>query len=231
MPPPLADSLADALDASLPQTQCTRCGYPDCRRYAEAMAHGSAAINRCPPGGAEGVARLAALTGRSVLPLDPDCGDEGPLRVARIAEADCIGCTLCLDACPVDAIVGAPKRMHQVVAAHCTGCALCLPPCPVDCIRLDTTEPARTGWAAWQPWQAEQARQRYRAHQARREGIAGMAATAGDAPPDAATPADAASGVPTVTPSPAPAGGADHRPQRLLAQALANARARRTQAV
>jgi electron transport complex protein RnfB len=220
---PFADALADALDASLPQTQCTRCGYPDCRRYAEAIAQGEAEINRCPPGGAEGVARLAAMTGRAVLPLDPACGDEGPLRLARINEADCIGCTLCLDACPVDAIVGAPKRMHQVVVAHCTGCALCLPPCPVDCIQLDTPQPTLTGWAAWQPWQAEQARQRYRAHQSRLAGRDSAAVAAGEALTD-----EPPTSAPTSS-APASPGDADDRRQRLLAQALANARARRSQ--
>ena len=128
-------TLADALDQFLPQTQCTRCGYPDCRGYAEALAAGDTEINRCPPGGAAGVERLAALLDRPALPLDPACGAEKVIEtVARIVEADCIGCTKCIQACPVDAIVGGPGLMHTVIEAECTGCDLCLPPCPVDCI-------------------------------------------------------------------------------------------------
>ena len=130
------DALIDRIDAALPQTQCKRCGYPACRPYAEAVARGAAAINRCPPGGAEGVRALARITGRSVLPLDPECGAETPPRVAVIEEGVCIGCTKCIQACPVDAIVGASKLMHTVVADLCTGCELCIPPCPVDCIDM-----------------------------------------------------------------------------------------------
>lgn len=156
-----APSLADAIDAALPQTQCTRCGFPDCRAYARAVAEDGAAINRCPPGGAQGVARLARLTGRPELPLDPTHGQEGPRRLAVIDEAWCIGCTLCLKACPVDCIVGGPKQMHTVVDAQCTGCELCVPACPVDCIALvDATGP-RTGWDAWSAPQADEARARY----------------------------------------------------------------------
>ena len=128
--------LADAIDRALPQTQCTRCGYPACRPYAEAVAAGEAAINRCPPGGDAGIRALSALTGRPYVPLDPACGAEQPLRLALIDEAHCIGCTLCIQACPVDAIAGAPKRMHTVIADLCTGCDLCVPPCPVDCIAM-----------------------------------------------------------------------------------------------
>ncbi|RYE87409.1 MAG: RnfABCDGE type electron transport complex subunit B, partial [Oxalobacteraceae bacterium] len=127
-------SLAERIDAALPQTQCTRCGYPDCRRYAEAVAAGEAEINQCPPGGAEGVVRLAALTGRPAAPLNLANGIEATRGVAVIDEAWCIGCTLCIKACPVDCIVGAPKAMHVVVASQCTGCELCVPACPVDCI-------------------------------------------------------------------------------------------------
>ncbi len=127
---------ADEFDALLPQTQCTQCGFAGCRPYAEALATGDAEINRCPPGGAAGVARLAALAGCATQPLDPSCGAEGPLRLAVIDEAACIGCTLCLQACPVDAIVGAGKRMHTVLLDECTGCELCVPPCPVDCIEM-----------------------------------------------------------------------------------------------
>ena len=168
--PTAADAaLANRLDAALPQTQCTRCGYDDCRAYADAMADGSADINRCPPGGAEGVQRLAQLTGRPTRPLDPECGAEGPLARARIDEAWCIGCTLCLDACPVDCIIGAHKRMHTVIEADCTGCGLCLPVCPVDCIAMPVAEPSRTGWQAWSSAQADQARQRYALHRQRVE--------------------------------------------------------------
>ena len=126
-------ALAERLNDALPQTQCTRCGYPDCRGYAQAIASGEAGINQCPPGGAEGVARLARITGGPVRALDPARGTEGPLRLALIDEAACIGCTLCIEACPVDCIIGAPKRMHTVIGAQCTGCELCVPACPVDC--------------------------------------------------------------------------------------------------
>jgi electron transport complex protein RnfB len=163
--PPL-QGLAAAIDAALPQTQCTRCGYPDCRGYAQAVAAGEAAIDRCPPGGAEGVRRLAALTGQPARPLDAACGAEGPRKVAYIDEDWCIGCTLCLKACPVDCIAGATKRMHTVIESECTGCELCLPACPVDCIVLEDTTRA-TGWAAWSTAQAEHARQRYAEHRAR----------------------------------------------------------------
>lgn len=154
-------TLADQIDALLPQTQCTRCGYPDCRTYAEAIAAGQTEINRCPPGGAEGVVRLAAVTGRAALPLDISCGVEGPLTVAVIDEHWCIGCTLCIKACPVDCIVGTHKRMHTVIESQCTGCELCLPACPVDCISLEVTTPGRTGWQVWSDTQAQEARTRY----------------------------------------------------------------------
>jgi Na+-translocating ferredoxin:NAD+ oxidoreductase subunit B len=156
--------LAEALDAALPQTQCTRCGYPDCRGYAQAMAAGEADINRCPPGGAEGIVRLAAITGRAVQPLDTARGHEGPRLLAVIDEAWCIGCTLCIKACPVDCIVGASKLMHTVVDAQCTGCELCVPVCPVDCIEMVPVTPGRTGWGAWSAAQADEARQRYAWH-------------------------------------------------------------------
>jgi electron transport complex protein RnfB len=161
--------LADRLDAALPQTQCTRCGYPDCRAYAEAIAAGEADINRCPPGGAEGVERLAAIAGRPPRPLDPQRGHEGPLALAVIDEAWCIGCTLCIKACPVDCIVGASKKMHTVIDAQCTGCELCVPACPVDCIAMLPVTGERTGWAAWSAEQAEQARERYAFHRFRTE--------------------------------------------------------------
>lgn len=161
-------SLADRLDAALPQTQCTRCGYPDCRAYAEAIARGQAAINRCPPGGAEGVSRLAALTGQPVQPIAPECGSEGPRLLAVIDEAWCIGCTLCLKACPVDCISGTNKRMHTVIDAQCTGCELCVPACPVDCIALVPVTGERTGWQAWSADDAAAARAAYDQRNARR---------------------------------------------------------------
>jgi electron transport complex protein RnfB len=156
--------LAARIHDALPQTQCTRCGYPDCAGYAQAVADGTANINQCPPGGAEGIARLARLTGREPLPLDPQFGTESPRAMAVIDEAWCIGCTLCLDACPTDAIVGINKRMHTVIEAHCTGCELCIPVCPVDCISLEVETPGRTGWQAWSEAQAEAALQRYKLH-------------------------------------------------------------------
>ena len=159
--------LAARIEDALPQTQCTRCGYPDCRGYAEAIAFDGADINRCPPGGQRGVDRLAELTGREALPLDAECGVEGPRRLAVIDEHWCIGCTLCIEACPVDCVVGAPKRMHSVIDALCTGCELCIPACPVDCIAMiDVTSPA-VGWQAWSAQQAAQARTRYDAHKLR----------------------------------------------------------------
>ncbi|WP_096697171.1 electron transport complex subunit RsxB [Polaromonas sp. AER18D-145] len=159
--------LAERLNAALPQTQCTRCGYPDCAAYAQALADGEAGINQCPPGGAEGIARLALITGRPALPLNPENGSEGPRQMAVIDEAWCIGCTLCLDACPVDAIVGSNKLMHTVIESCCTGCELCVPVCPVDCISLENVTGERTGWAAWSEADAALARNRYEFHSIR----------------------------------------------------------------
>jgi len=156
--------LTDALDRALPQTQCTRCGYPDCHAYAHAISEGEAEINQCPPGGAEGITRLAQITGRPVTPLNPDNGHEGPRQLAVIDEAWCIGCTLCLAACPVDAIVGGPKRMHTVIDPLCTGCELCIPVCPVDCISLVNVTGDHSGWQAWSERQAAEARERYAFH-------------------------------------------------------------------
>jgi len=161
------NALAQRLNDALPQTQCTRCGYPDCAAYARAMAAGEAPINQCPPGGIEGVRRLAAITGQPVKPLNPANGIEGPLTVAVIDEDWCIGCTLCIKACPTDAIVGTHKRMHTVIEPYCTGCELCIPVCPVDCINLDMVSGHRTGWDAWTPTQAQQAKGRYEARQQR----------------------------------------------------------------
>ncbi|WP_066259862.1 electron transport complex subunit RsxB [Hydrogenophaga flava] len=155
------NELARRIDAALPQTQCTRCGYPDCASYAQAVAAGDAGINQCPPGGREGVERLAAITGREATSLNPANGIEGPLTLAVIDENWCIGCTLCIKACPTDAIIGSNKRMHTVIEPYCTGCELCIPVCPVDCISLEVVSGERTGWDAWTPAQAEQARERY----------------------------------------------------------------------
>jgi electron transport complex protein RnfB len=197
-------ALVERIDALLPQTQCRRCGYDGCRPYADAIAQGAAAINRCPPGGAPTLAALAALLDTPLLPLDASCGLPGPLGVARIDEAACIGCALCIAACPVDAIVGAAKLMHTVLADRCTGCALCLPPCPVDCIALP---PAGR---AWKPADADRAREHFAAHTARaarrttRRGAA-------SAPPQPASSGDSARVV----------------RQAAIAAALARARARR----
>jgi Na+-translocating ferredoxin:NAD+ oxidoreductase subunit B len=161
LPPSL---LADQIEDLLPQTQCTKCGYPACRPYAEAIAEGKANYNQCPPGGMEGIVRIAALLGKPVIPLNPANGIERPRPVAVIDEDICIGCTLCIQACPVDAIVGAAKQMHTVVPALCTGCDLCVAPCPVDCIDMVEVTPGRTGWDAWSQEQADAARQRHQFH-------------------------------------------------------------------
>lgn len=161
MSPPSPKSLADQLEDLLPQTQCTKCGYPACRPYAEAIADGSANYNQCPPGGLEGVARMAQLLGKPVIPINPVNGHERPRPVAVIDESLCIGCTLCIQACPVDAIVGAAKQMHTVVNDLCTGCDLCVAPCPVDCIAMVDVTPGKTGWDAWSQAQADDARARH----------------------------------------------------------------------
>ena len=160
-------SLAERILDALPQTQCTRCGFADCRAYAQAIADGSAPIDQCPPGGQAGVDRLAGLTGQASRPLNPAFGLEGPRSVAVIDESWCIGCTLCVKACPTDAIVGASKFMHTVMEPYCTGCGLCLPPCPVDCIDMVALPGSATGWSAWSPEQAAQARLRYELHSRR----------------------------------------------------------------
>lgn len=160
-------TLADRIHDALPQTQCRRCGYPDCKAYAQAIALEQAPINQCPPGGAEGVSILAQLTGQPALPLNPENGLEGPMTVAVIDEAWCIGCTLCIKVCPTDAILGSNKVMHTVIESACTGCDLCLPVCPVDCIEMKPVSGDLTGWNAWSPELASQARQRYEARQIR----------------------------------------------------------------
>lgn len=153
-------TLADRIEDVLPQTQCTKCSYKGCRPYAEAIASGEANINQCPPGGAEGIRRLSSVTGRPVIPLNPVNGFERPRAVAFIDESLCIGCTLCIQACPVDAIMGAAKQMHTIIPEQCTGCDLCVPACPVDCIVMyPVTE--TTGWDAWTQAQADEARNRH----------------------------------------------------------------------
>jgi electron transport complex protein RnfB len=211
--------LAARIDAALPQTQCTRCGYPDCAAYAQAIATGEADINRCPPGGDAGIERLSRITGRAVLLLDAACGSEGPRRLAVIDEAWCIGCTLCLDACPTDAILGRSKRMHTVIAPHCTGCELCIPVCPVDCISLEDATPGRAGWGAWSQEQAGHALERYQLRRARLErNVAQPPRT--EAQALAAGPGDA-----TRTSAPAPS--EEDRRKATVAAALARARAAR----
>jgi electron transport complex protein RnfB len=151
-----SDPVADQVDALLPQTQCAQCGYPGCRPYAEAIASGEADINQCPPGGEAGIKALADLLGREAKPLNPENGEEKPRTVAVIDEPACIGCTLCIQACPVDAIVGATRQMHTVIETECTGCDLCLPPCPVDCIEM--IEPGQD-YSQWRWPQPDDARQ------------------------------------------------------------------------
>jgi electron transport complex protein RnfB len=166
LPPRTADAAPDdvaAIDALLPQTQCTRCGFAGCRPYAQAIAAGQAAINRCPPGGTAGIAALARLLGRDELPPDPSCGSLDDPGIARIDADECIGCARCLPACPVDAIIGAHRLLHTVLTAACTGCELCIQACPVDCIRMQprsAAEPAPT---------PPQNRDRYQTHCARAE--------------------------------------------------------------
>ena len=164
-----ANELTDRLENALPQTQCTKCGYPDCRAYAEAMASGEALPNRCPPGGVNGIERLSKIL-VPIYPQDafdlhhtinPECGLERPRPLAFIDPQKCIGCTLCIQACPVDAIVGASKQMHVVLTEWCTGCDLCIPPCPVDCITMINVTGNQVGWDAWSSDLAEISRKRY----------------------------------------------------------------------
>ena len=175
----MSKASADEIDALLPQTQCRQCGYPGCRPYAEAMAAGRAGINQCPPGGEDTIRELAALLDRPFIPLGPEFGAYKPPMVAVVDEAACIGCTLCIQACPVDAIAGAPRLMHTVIAAECTGCELCIPPCPVDCIAMVETTPrmpgkeravlARRRYAARNERLARQGAERADRHAARRD--------------------------------------------------------------
>jgi electron transport complex protein RnfB len=159
-------TIADQLENLLPQTQCTKCGYPSCRAYAEAISDG-VNFNQCPPGGQEGVERLATLLGKPFIPLNIAHGLERSRPVAVIDEAHCIGCTLCIQACPVDAIIGAAKQMHTVISDLCTGCDLCVAPCPVDCINMLEIAGNKTGWNAWSQGEADQARRQFDARQKR----------------------------------------------------------------
>lgn len=160
----MSAALAEHLDAWLPQTQCTRCGYPRCRDYAEALACGGADIDRCPPGGEETIRALAAILGVPAKPLNPLLGPHEPRKRARIDETRCIGCAKCLDACPVDAILGSRRLMHAVLERECTGCGLCVPPCPVDCIALLPAAPPAAGAGPWPDYTLEEtARWRVRA--------------------------------------------------------------------
>jgi len=153
--------LTQLLEDALPQTQCTKCGYPDCRGYAQALAENKAEHNRCPPGGVEGIERLGKILNRELIPLNQECGVERPRPVAKIDPKQCIGCTLCIKACPVDAIVGAAKQLHIVLEDRCTGCDLCIPPCPVDCIEMVPITGELTGWQAWSEDLAQTARTHY----------------------------------------------------------------------
>lgn len=191
--------LVARIDALLPQTQCRQCGYAGCRPYAQAIADGHAAINRCPPGGEAVIGRLARVTGRTFQALDTSCGTHKPRQLALIDETRCIGCTLCIQACPVDAILGAPKLMHTVIAEQCTGCELCIPPCPVDCIAMEDAPWTIAERLARKPAAIQDAsRRRFEARNQRlvrnrrkqRERLAAKAAaklTALDNAPDAAT--------------------------------------------
>ena len=145
------DPLVDRIDAILPQTQCGQCNYPGCRPYAEAIANGDAKINQCPPGGDAGIQALASLLDREVIPLNSENGVAKAKCVAVIREDICIGCTLCIQACPVDAILGAARQMHTVIESECTGCDLCLEPCPVDCIDMVPIKTTLDNWKAPHP--------------------------------------------------------------------------------
>lgn len=167
--PQAVTTLADQINQLLPQTQCTKCGYPACKDYATAIATGLAPHNQCPPGGQEGISKLAQLLGKPELSLNPANGIERRRQIAFIDDNACIGCTLCIQACPVDAIMGANKQMHTVIPALCTGCDLCLPPCPVDCITMIESESPATGWQAWSQDEANAARLRFESRTIRLE--------------------------------------------------------------
>jgi Na+-translocating ferredoxin:NAD+ oxidoreductase subunit B len=174
----IAIQLAERLNAVLPQTQCQRCGYLGCAPYALAMAQGIAAPNRCPPGGPPGVLALSQILALNVLELDPTCGAVSPRTVATIREDLCIGCTKCIDVCPTDAIVGAPKKLHFVITEFCTGCDLCLPPCPVDCITMSAPQLTGFSWQHWSVSDAQRSKGRFERKQKRLSSETHLAETA-----------------------------------------------------
>ncbi|MDR5738825.1 MULTISPECIES: electron transport complex subunit RsxB [unclassified Caballeronia] len=222
-------TLAERIEDLLPQTQCTKCGYPACRPYADAIAAGDAGYNQCPPGGEEGVARLAALLGLPVIPLDTTHGVERARPLAVIDENICIGCTLCMQACPVDAIAGAAKQMHTVIAELCTGCDLCVPPCPVDCIAMIPVTGDATGWDAWTQEQADAARTRHDRRIARieRERVEAEArASAKQASRSAQTAAEAA---PAASPSASSSDDAEARKRAIIQAAMERARKKKAE--
>ena len=229
-----SNTLADRIEDLLPQTQCTKCGYDGCRPYAEAIAAGTAGYNQCPPGGAEGVARLARLLGKPVIALNPANGVERPRPVAFIDENLCIGCTLCMQACPVDAIAGAPKQMHTVLKDLCTGCDLCVAPCPVDCIAMIPVTGDATGWDAWSQQQADDARRRYERRRARlareREAAEARAAArrTAAATPQAEAPQAAAANAAPEAPT-APADDPEAKKRAIIAAALERARRKKAE--
>jgi electron transport complex protein RnfB len=163
-------NLARQIEDLLPQTQCTKCGFAGCAPYAQAIADGTASYNQCPPGGQQGIERLAKLLSQPIIALNPEHGEERPRPRAVIDESVCIGCTLCIQACPVDAIAGAAKLMHTVIDDDCTGCDLCVAPCPVDCIAMVPVTGTSTGWDAWTQRQADAARKHYQRRLARQDG-------------------------------------------------------------
>ena len=211
---------AQEIHRLLPQTQCQRCGWSDCASYAQAIVVQKASINRCPPGGVAGIQRIATALGNPALAegldIDPTCGSETPLAVAVIDEAWCIGCTRCIKACPVDAIVGSHKKMHTIIEQYCTGCELCAMACPVDCIRMETVNDTRTDWSAWSQQQANQSLQRYEDRLSRLKGR------------HTDRPLATAPITKTETPS-SPATNPDKK-QAIIAAALARARARNAEA-
>ena len=229
-------TLADRIEDLLPQTQCTKCGYDGCRPYAEAVAAGTANYNQCPPGGEEGVARLAKLLGKPVIPINPANGVERARPVAFIDEQLCIGCTLCMQACPVDAIVGAPKQMHTIVKDQCTGCDLCVAPCPVDCIAMIPVTGEATGWDAWSQQQANEARVRHDrrlARQAAERSAAEARAAARRAAASTQAQAEArgvaAAQTPGAQPASAPADEAEAKKKAIIQAALERARRKKAE--
>ena len=220
-----AVNLVDAIDALLPQTQCTKCSYEGCRPYAQAIAQGEADINQCPPGGDAGIAALAQLLARPIKPLNPSHGSAGPRKIAVIDPARCIGCTLCIQACPVDAILGAPKWMHTVVPEYCTGCDLCLAPCPVDCIDLIDI-PALANWTQDDAYAARQRFEQRKNRQLQEHKAAEAVETAEALPNTTAGLNPANSGLEAGTP-PLENRGSVNKKQQIIQAALERARLRR----